>query len=145
VALAPRKAVVPGEGDFAHSYTLCAQYPRQVGKEDLTWRIKEFLGVDKPSSPGKAPSTILGDAGDADLIIIDDADQGFRRSVKTSWPMSLQNPKATAWVLLKLAEPNFSETNLFQHLKVKFPGRILLVLTVNDLRALNLRISRELS
>jgi hypothetical protein len=142
-----RKAVVPGSAGFAHSYTLCGQYPRQVGEKDLAWRIKEFLGVDTPSiGVGNPATTILtGDDGKADLIVIDDANQGFRRSPKSTWPASLQNPKDTAWVLLKLADPDFADMNLLEHLKEKFPGRILLVLTVNDLRALNIRISRELS
>jgi hypothetical protein len=140
---------VPSLGALSHSYTICTQYPKHRDQTAATaWRVKEFLGVDKPvvgANENQSLTVLKDHDGLADLIIIDDANQAFRRSQEDTWPLSLREPKDSAWVLLKLARPDFTETNLFGYLRRKFAGRILLVLTVNELRALKLRISRELS
>lgn len=147
IKLDTRRAVFPGSPGLTHSYTLCARYPSRLGDSVQTWRMKEFLGVDKytGSRANRSAATLNDDDGKADLIVIDDADQGFRALEKTSWPPSLLRPKDSAWVLIKLARPDFSDPNLLSHVRQNFAKRILLVLTVNDLRGLKLRISRELS
>jgi hypothetical protein len=153
----------PGDSRFNHSYALWSQQPRRKGDRDRTiWRVQEFLGLDRahPAPTAKVADAPAGGPGEADLVVIDDADLGFRDSPDL-WPASLHlaaggGPRAGAaarhparaaagpWVVLKMACP-VASGSLWRQLLAHHAGRLIVVMTLNDLRLSEVKISRELS
>jgi hypothetical protein len=143
---------VPGTPPFWHSYAICAQFPkkgRQTNNE-LVWRVQEFLGLDRQRSdlPENPAERLLSqDEGEGDIIVLDEANQGFRDLKDEVWPKSLVKPRDGAWLLLKSTRPSFDEkqAQIWNQLAEGFQGRVVLVVTINDLRLEGMRISRGLS
>ncbi|MGZ6266781.1 MAG: RyR domain-containing protein, partial [Candidatus Limnocylindrales bacterium] len=141
-----------GGNRFHRSLAVWSQYPRERGdKKDRAWRVEEFLGLD-PAQPAQAPATDQGAyPADADLVILDDANLGFRRRAG-DWPafLRLGDRKATPdtvpqpWILLKMAHP-IAKGKLWKQLLRLHARRLVVVMTLNDLRLSDVRISRELS
>ena len=49
--------------------------------------------------------SVADDAPQPDLILLDDADLGFRQA-KDCWPMAVRTAEnKTAWIMLKMAKP----------------------------------------
>ncbi len=147
--------LTPGVSPFWHGYAAAKAHAKPVKNSDKTetvWRIDQFLGIDRQYGDKEHPQVALmrDDPGDADLIVLDDAGQGFLEN-ESLWPASLLNPKKSdAWLILKLARPSFQKPHqkrksAWQKLASSFHKRIILVVTVNDLRDANFAISRGLS
>ena len=142
--------MAPADERFHHSYAIWARYPRKKGdRESSIWRVQDFLGLDRARKPdpGSGPAT-----GPADLVILDDAGLGFR-DTPDRWPavLGLAGGSAVAaeaesrpWVLLKMACP-VASGELWQGLLRRHAGRLVVVMTLNDLRLSDVKISRELS
>ena len=86
----------------------------------------------------------------ADLVILDDADLGFRTDPER-WPavLGLADDAPTAhapqpWVVLKMACP-VASGELWRKLLRNHAARLIVVMTLNDLRLSDVKISRELS
>jgi RyR domain len=162
---APAGPIVPGDPRFHHSYAIWAKFPKKKGDRDKPiWRVEEFLGLDRARTPeaaasdaGARPAPAKGahsaakEPSDADLVIIDDADLGFRAR-PGDWPAVLRLSDDTAapaarpkpWVLLKMACP-VASGELWRRLLRLHAGRLVVVMTLNDLRLSEVKISRELS
>ena len=145
----PTEPIAPTDPRFHHSYAMWTALPRAEGDRGRTaWRVEEFLGLDRATAPrAPAPDPRLGDA---DLVIIDDADLGFRGAPE-QWPTALRldSPSAAAdrprpWVLLKMASP-VASGELWQQLLRRHSERLIVVMTLNSLRLSDVKISRELS
>jgi hypothetical protein len=142
----PAGQISPADPRFNHSYALWSRYPRRKGDPDSSiWRVQDFLGLDRARNPEAAPA-----ASDrvADLVLLDDADLGFRSS-PASWPTLLgldgdARPAAQPWVLLKMACP-VASGELWRRLLRLHAGRLIVVMTLDDLRFSDVKISRELS
>src|SRR5664279_2756585 len=97
----PQGSISPGDPRFDHSYAVWSQYPRRKGDRDRgVWRVDEFLGLDRARTPQGAAdgNDPIGSPAEADLVIVDDANLGFRDSSEL-WPPALRlttNPGATA-------------------------------------------------
>jgi hypothetical protein len=162
---APAGTIVPGDPRFHHSYAIWARFPRKKGDRDKPiWRVEEFLGLDRARTPeaaamgegnastpkGARPAPAKGPL-DADLVILDDADLGFRAAPER-WPAVLRladdaaAPEETRgpWVLLKMACP-VASGELWRRLLRLHASRLVVVMTLNDLRLSDVKISRELS
>jgi hypothetical protein len=132
-----------------HSYAIWSRFPRKKGDRDSSiWRVEEFLGLDRARAAD--PSVAAADSADADLVILDDAGLGFR-TVPGSWPAVLglgddaaTLPPAQPWVLLKMACP-VASGELWRRVLQLHAGRLVVVMTLNDLRLSDVKISRELS
>src|ERR1035437_4774863 len=132
-----------------HSYAIWSRFPRKKGDRDSSvWRVEEFLGLDRARAAD--PSVAAADSGDAVLLILDDAGHGFR-TVPGSWPAVLglgddaaTLPPAQPWVLLKMACP-VASGELWRRVLRLHAGRLVVVMTLNDLRLSDVKISRELS
>ncbi len=148
---APRDAVVPGDDRYHHSYAMWSlfKYSTQppLDTEKPAWRVEEFLGLDRSLTDGSpAPAEwkrVADDSPDADLVVLDDADLGFR-SQRDLWPKALTTDGRRPWVLVKMARP-VAQGALWEHLHGRFADRLIVVMTVNDLRLTEVQISRELS
>jgi hypothetical protein len=139
----------PEDPRFHHSYAswLPCAYATAKGleKEERAWRVAEFLGIHRcPASDTPDDwARVVNDSPDASLVVLDDADLGFR-SKSALWPVSLTAPGSRPWVLVKMSRP-VAQGDLWDHLCAHHADRLIAVMTVNDLRLTEVQISRELS
>jgi hypothetical protein len=152
----PAEPIEPADRRFHHSYAIWARFPKKKGDRDKPiWRVEEFLGLDR------APTADWAGRGarrastkrptQADVVIIDDADLGFRDQPDL-WPALLRlsddalapGNEPQPWVLLKMACP-VASGELWRRLLRLHAGRLVVVMTLNDLRLSDVKISRELS
>lgn len=148
----PGKPVHPGDPGHHHSYAMWKlfKYSEQatLAKEKPVWRVDEFLGLDRCTPD---PATVKqndrrlksDDAAHADVIVLDDANLGFRDD-KRLWPRALDSRKQRPWIVVKMAQP-VAQGALWHHLHKHFSDRLIVVMTINDLRLSEVQISRELS
>src|SRR5450631_2599310 len=148
-----------GDPGFHHSYAIWSQFPPRRGDRDQSvWRVEEFLGLDRARPEATAEAGVPATSPvEADLVIIDDANLGFRDSPNL-WPPSLRltadaragtdAPAEVAvrspWVVLKMAAP-VADGALWRQLLRSHAERLVVVMTLNDLRLSEVKISRELS
>ena len=138
-----RDRVCPRD-EYHHSYALWSAFGS--GDEEA-WRVEEFLGLDRrlPDRPSEAAEwqLVVDDTPEADLIVLDDADLGFRDRPEL-WPQALTAEGRQPWVILKISQP-VAEGDLWEHLLEKHADRLVVVTTVNDLRLTEVQISQGLS
>ena len=157
---APQGPLSPGDPRFHHSFAVWSQYPCRKGDRDRSvWRVEEFLGLDRartPQAAEEAGAAVVGLA-EAGLVIVDDANLGFREN-PALWPRSLHltadsrakgddappSGATSPWIVLKMASP-VATGDLWRELLRRHAARLIVVLTLNDLRLSEVRISRELS
>ncbi len=142
----------PGDPVYHHSYAMWklfgySDHPA-LNSEKGAWRVEEFLGLDRWTSaiiPAEAKdgSRESIDTSEADIIVIDDANLGFRDN-DAAWPAVLQDRERRPWIVLKTAQP-VCQGMLWDYLYRNFRDRLVVVMTVNDLRLSEVQISRELS
>jgi hypothetical protein len=141
---APRKSskVQPDNDQYHHSYAMWALF--KYG-EKPAWRVEEFLGLNRAASDFVQNwQKVVDDTPEVELVILDDADLGFRNHPEL-WPMALQTSgKDRPWILFKMARP-LAQGPLWEHLHKDFSDRLIVVATVDDLRLSEVQISRELS
>lgn len=146
----PAQPVSPTDAGYHHSYALWSAHKhdlRSSDKNKSAWRVAEFLGLNRcqvDRSPGPSGwKRVLNDTGDADLLVLDDAGLGFRDEPEL-WPQALTERQANPWILLKMSRP-IARGHLWERLHSDFGSRLVVVMTVNDLRRTEVQISRELS
>ena len=147
---APRGPVNPGDDRFHHSYAMWAPFnldETQPDQKRKVWRVQEFLGLDRASSDSASSDEwkkVVNDPTDPDLIILDDADLGFRDH-QDYWPQALSSDTSKPWILHKVARP-VAEGRLWHHLQQYHANQLVAVTTVNDLRRhTGVHISRQIS
>lgn len=149
---APREETRPGDARFHHSYAMWSLHDydlkssKDKNKPLKSWRVEEFLGLDKsdadPASPAAEWKRVQDDVPEAGIIVLDDADLGFRDHPEL-WPKALTSGHRP-WILLKMARP-VAQGPLWDHLHKHLADRLIVVMSVNDLRLTEVQISRELS
>ena len=134
--------VHPDNDQYHHSY---AMWSLKQGKKPA-WRVEEFLGLKRSASDSVQEwQKVVDDTAQAGLVILDDADLGFRNHPEL-WPAALHESQVgpRPWILLKMARP-LAQGLLWDHLHKNFSERLIVVATVDDLRLSEVQISRELS
>jgi hypothetical protein len=150
-ALAPESETLPGDPRLDHSYAIWSQFPRSSGdRANTVWRVEEFLGLDRARDLDASSQCkkAAADPPEADLVILDDANLGLRASPEC-WPKALKLAQKTGrkqlpWVLLKMSQP-IAQGELWKSLLRDCAERLIVVMTLNDLRLSEVKISRELS
>ena len=141
---APRKSgqVHPDDARYHHSYAIWS--PVKYGDKPA-WRVDEFLGLNRAASDAVQDwQQVVDDTPDAALLVLDDADLGFRNHPEL-WPAALNSTgEHRPWIVLKMARP-VAQGPLWEHLHQNFSDRLVVVATVDDLRLSEVQISRELS
>ncbi len=138
---APKKEVLSNDPDFHHAYALWASYPE--GKR-RAWRVADHLGLDPRGTPKEAGwQRVAGDPDKADVVVLDDANLGFRDMSKL-WPQVLKKKGRSPWIILKTAQP-VAQGPLWEHLLSRHSGKLIVVTTVDDLRRSEVQISQGLS
>jgi len=123
---------------FNHSYAI---WGLMGDKEPKVWRVSQFLGIDPAAV--EPEWKLADDPEEADLIVLDDANLGFR-SHPAVWPKALQHLENKPWIVLKLSYP-VARGELLDYLTSHIADRLIVVVTANDLRLSNAQISRGLS
>lgn len=149
---APRKPVNTEDRQYHHSYAMwslfkCGLRP-PLDKEKPSWRVDEFLGLDLATPYARIEKDdwkrVKDDVAQAAVVVLDDADLGFRKN-SDLWPRAIrENRRRRPWILLKLARP-VAQGGLWDYLHSHRTERLIVVMTVNDLRLTEVQISRELS
>ena len=140
------KFACPADERFHHSYAQWSlfNFRDKEGPEPKAWRVSEFIGLDR-SDNGWAEfiGAQAGDGAEPDLIVLDDADLGFRAHPEL-WSLLLKRGDRKPWVVLKMSRP-VAQGALWEHLHREWADRLIVVMTANDLRRTEVQISRELS
>jgi hypothetical protein len=144
----PRDWISPTDSHLHHSYAMWSPFKmdeRQPGSGNV-WRVQEFLGL-SPLYAGSGPKANLGkvtdDLASPDVVILDDANLGFRDN-STLWPRAILKNHTIPWVLVKMAKP-VAQGKLWERLYNNHAARLIAVMTVGDLRSRQVQISRQLS
>lgn len=153
----PFDAVFPGDRRYHHSYATWSSQLAEDGKpaSGTAWRVDASLGVDPRETPPPvdaraerstataAESSAVTDPERADLIVLDDANFGFRD--EDPFPACIRDAGSDAypWVLLKMARP-VATGRLWDHL-LRRPDRLVVVVPIEDLRAADAQVTRGLS
>ncbi|HET6915907.1 MAG TPA: hypothetical protein VFH56_07430, partial [Acidimicrobiales bacterium] len=134
--------VSPLDSSLHHRYTLWSDYPYRLGdRSRRTWRVQSSLGLDRAVTPEWSP---VAGPPDADLVIIDDANLGFR-DAPALWPeLRGQSAGPQPWVIARLASP-VAHGPLWRRLIDSAADRLFVVMTLDDLQLSDVKISRELS
>jgi hypothetical protein len=139
---APPSRVHPCDGRFHHAYALWSRFPQG---DETVWRVEEYLGLDRsPKAEASAAwKRVAGDTAEATIVLLDDANLGFRDHPDL-WPAAIAADARPTWILVKMARP-VAEGQLWQHLHEHHADRLIAVMPVGDLRRTEVHISRGLS
>lgn len=148
---APRDNALPGDPRYHHSHAMWSLFDydektaHDKNKPDGAWRVSEFLGLDRciDCTPQQAAWMRVVDDAPAEIVVLDDADLGFRKHPEL-WPKSVTAARGEPWIVLKMARP-IAQGGLWEHLHKTRAERLIVVIAVNDLRLTNVQVSRELS
>ena len=109
-------------------------------KPRTVYRMDEFKGFAGDESA--LPLRIRDDDPNADLVVLDDASNGFRnKRFRRLWPKALEAPHS--YRILKMSRP-LLRGDLWESLQ-KQAERLAVILTAEDLRQCGVRITRQLS
>ncbi len=144
----PRASITPEDDRYIHSYASWGMVPRTTAPEDIkkpkTWRVKDFLGITQAVHRLIPP--LDSDTANPGILVLDDANLGFR-SDRSQWPKALTHPAKKGprpWVVIKMARP-LAQGELWEELYKNWADRLIVVLSVKDLRLSEVQISSELS
>lgn len=130
--------VTPDDERDHHTYVLWKPFKmdeRDKVSSKKVWRVSEFLGIHRAVTASTISSDyerVDNDSTESDLIILDDADLGFRDRPEC-WPQALSSRTAKPWILLKMA-PVLATGNLWNNLKTNHAERVLALIIADDLR-----------
>lgn len=128
--------------NLIYSYALLGEYQYSKNDDKIVYRIKEFNGFSGPKDNTQFTNFPLKDDNDADLVVLDDAGNYFRRN-KENWPKIINsNEKPT--ILLKMCGDLFNG-ELWDFLISKHSDNLIIILNANDLREYGINISKKLS
>lgn len=138
---APRGPVHSIDPHYHHSYALWTEFS---SKGKRVWRVQEYLGLDRRTIDKEADwQRVVGDTDKANLVVLDDADLGFR-DTPDLWPQVLKKKGCSPWIILKMARP-VAQGPLWEQLLAAHADRMIVVTTVDDLRRSEVQISQGLS
>jgi hypothetical protein len=146
---APRAPVLVGDERYHHSYAAWAAFPYggrapRDHDEKPAWRVEEFMGLHCGSDVERGDTRwkqVVGDTPAADVVVLDDAALGFRNH-RSLWPQAITTEGRRPWVVVKMARP-VAQGPLWEHLQARLADRVVVVMTINDLRLSEVQVSRE--
>jgi hypothetical protein len=132
--------------DILHSLVLLEGSPyttEEKDKKNLVFRVKQNLGYNGPEDGKVRPLKVQGDEAGADLVVLDDAGNGFRDEEEV-WPLAVTTTGHKPLVILKMSRP-LQTGGLWQRLRRDHDQNLVVVISADDLRAEGVKISRQLS
>ena len=132
--------------DVIHSMVEVGLFPYSCNtkdKKNLVYRVQKFLGFAGPASGRPKLTPVEQDDPDADIVIVDDAGNGFRDEPRV-WPASLQTEDKQPIIIFKMSRP-VATGKLWDAVRKTHADRMLVVVSADDLRTEGVQISRRLS
>lgn len=116
--------------------------PDQKDGEKI-YRVKTFLGFNEIYFGDPRLFPIVDDNKNADMIIIDDENNGFNNDEKF-WPMALQETESNPVIIYKMDNPS-DNTKLWRHIEKYYMKDTIVVINGDDLRSKEVNISKNIS
>jgi hypothetical protein len=112
-------------------------------KTNKVYRINQYLGYTGPEAGMPKLFHVIDDDADADIVILDDENNGFNGS-EEFWPLALKNRDKTPIIIYKTN--NLGENNyLLKHLNNNYLDNMIVVINADDLRSRGVNISKGIS
>lgn len=124
----------PRGGSHPKSYTVRRQFDKPK-----VWRVERFLGFDALAASSECPEDLLDSP--ADVVVLDDNGRQLHAEGSTL-PVSLAKPGP--WVVWKVSRV-IRQSTLAKVLLEKHANRLITIVSIGDLRAAGLDISKGLS
>ncbi len=143
---------IPGDHRLHNSYAIWDRYDYQVEeklnknvtaeKAEKVWRVTEFLGLERAQD---FKPQEMNDPSEATLVVLNDANLGFREEKNAwAWPKVLAPGGCRPWIIIKMSSP-IVQGSLWERLYQCHADRLIVILTINDLRRSEVQVSKELS
>jgi len=139
----------PYDPCYYHCYSVWAPYRDKGAPDTVIWRVERFLGLDRSSMIATEQNIVnevpVGPES-ADIIVIDDGNLGFRDQ-PDHWPKAVRHPSQDnkmPWIIVKMSQP-MADGALWEHLVSHFSDRLIVVLSINDLRQSAIQVSAQIS
>ncbi len=131
--------------EFLRSTAELDLFPKFADEKDKSkvYRVSRFLGFTGPSSGVPKLLPIDNDDENAEMVIIDDKNNGFNTH-KEFWPLAVKSAEKSSVILYKMDNPNGS-SNLWKHLEAFHIENTIVVINCDDLRSKGVNISKSLS
>jgi hypothetical protein len=139
----------PNDPSYYHGYSVWVPYRDKEAPDSVIWRVERFLGLDRSpkivKEQNEARDVPVG-PDNAGIIVIDDGNLGFRDQ-PTYWPKAITLPqrnKTSPWIIVKMSQP-MADGALWEHLVSQFSERLIVVLSIHDLRQSAIQVSAQIS
>jgi hypothetical protein len=131
--------------EIIHSNTLLGSYGLREGDKsgNFVYRVKKYYGFSGPVDRKVIPRDLGDNPDSADMVILDDAGNGFRDS-ENVWPKCIKNPDCRPWVILKMSR-TLAEGALWDYLQKHHKEKLIVMVNAKDLRECGANISYRLS
>ena len=114
---------------------------------DRVWRMVEPLGYGKSTKSTEVytPTMCVDPNSIPQILIINDNGLGFRHySASGAWPKAIQDEKELEWIILKMSRP-VAQGDLWRRLISNFQDRLVVVVSINDIRREEVYITKGIS
>ena len=128
-----------------HSFVSLDKFPYSTSKKDEhhpVYRVNQYEGFAGPDEGNPSVPAVKDDDPDADVVILDDAGNGFR-DTQPLWPAALRKGKKPL-VVIKMSDP-IAKGLLWEEINTHHADRTVAVISADDLRQEEVQISRRLS
>ncbi|NMM65948.1 Ryanodine receptor Ryr [Clostridium sp. P21] len=131
--------------DFLRSTAELDLFPVSLDEKntDKVYRINRFLGFTGPSCNTPKLLPIADDDVDANIVVIDDENNGFN-SNEEFWPLALKATEKSPIVLYKMNNP-IGSSILWKQLEKSHIEKTIVIINGDDLRSKGVNISKSLS
>ena len=136
---------IPPE-EVLHSTVMLGRFPYSSYKKsekDMVLRVEKEGGYTGPAVGKVKQLKVENDDPDAEIVVIDDAGNGFRDE-EPAWPAALKDKRKEPLVVLKMCRP-LARGKLWEFLQKADDKRLVVVISADDLRTEGVHISRQLS
>lgn len=132
-----------------HSFAFWQPCLKEAGSKKYVWRMTQPLGYGDLCKDqckyqiNKSSERVI----DSQIVVIDDGALGFRSSInKSSWPLAISSKDGSVpeWVILKMSGP-VAQGDLFREVSEKFKDKLIIVVSINDIRHEEVGITKGLS
>jgi RyR domain. len=107
------------------------------------YRIERLMGFTEAMSGTPRLLPIMDDNTSADIVILDDEDNGFNFS-KDFWPLALKSTETSPIILYKMNNP-IDSSELWKHLQKSHNEKTIVIINGDDLRSKGVNISKSLT
>jgi len=128
-----------------HSFVKLDKFPYSTAKKDeknIVYRVGSYQGNAASDKRKIAFLPVKNDDPNADIVVLDDACNGFREA-KSIWPVALEKGKKPI-VVIKVSRP-LAKGPLWEVIQEHHTERLVVVVSADDLRQEGVKLSRRLS